>query len=93
MNKVSNSSIRFYLWSVAVFLLGFSEIVSAQTYDKEKYSRIMWNYLEELSESGPRYVGTKGYDRTLRLIRSVGAEFAVEVLEHFFFVKQHGGEQ
>jgi hypothetical protein len=53
----------------------------------------MWNYLEELSELGPRYVGTKGYDRTLRLIRNVGAEFADEVLEHSFFVKQHSGGQ
>jgi Zn-dependent M28 family amino/carboxypeptidase len=53
----------------------------------------MWNYLEELSELGPRYVGTKGYDRTLRLIRNVGTEFADEVLEHPFFVTQHGGGQ
>jgi len=93
LNKVSNTYICIYFWSAAVFLLGFSEVVNAQSYAKGKYSRIMWNYLEELSEFGPRYVGTKGYERTLRLIRGVGAEFADEVLEHSFFVKQHGGEQ
>ena len=93
MNKVSNTYICIYFWSAAVFLLGFSEVVNAQSYAKGKYSRIMWNYLEELSELGPRYVGTKGYDRTLRLIRNVGTEFADEVLEHPFVVTQHGGGQ
>ena len=93
MNKVSNTYICIYFWSAAFFLLVFSEVVNAQSYAKGKYSRIMWNYLEELSELGPRYVGTKGYDRTLRLIRNVGAEFADEVLEHSFFVKQHSGGQ
>ena len=93
MNKVRNTYICIYFWSTAVFLLGFSEVVNAQSYATGKYSRIMWNYLEELSELGPRYVGTKGYDRTLRLIRNVGTEFADEVLEHPFFVTQHGGGQ
>ncbi|SVD74737.1 uncharacterized protein METZ01_LOCUS427591, partial [marine metagenome] len=60
-------------------------------YAKERYSRIVWNYLEKLSELGPRYVGTKGYGKTLQLIRRVGAEFADEVLEHPFIVKEHGG--
>ena len=77
----------------AVLLLGFFEVVNAQPNAKGMYSKIMWNYLERLSEFGPRYVGTKGYDRTLRLIRDVGAEFADEVLEHPFFVKQRGGGQ
>ena len=94
MNKASNICICIYFWSVAIFLLGFSEIVNAQTtYAKEKYSRIMWNYLEVLSELGPRYVGTKGYDKTLNLIRQVGAEFADNVLEHPFVIKRRNGEQ
>ena len=38
-------------------------------------------------------MGTKGYSKTLRLIRRVGAEFADEVIEHSFFVKQDGGGQ
>ena len=66
---------------MAVFLFSFSEMVNAQSYAREKYSKIMWNYLEVLSGFGPRYVGTKGYSKTLRLIRSVGAEFADEAIE------------
>jgi Zn-dependent M28 family amino/carboxypeptidase len=38
-------------------------------------------------------VGTKGYEETLQLIRQVGAEFADEVVEHPFFIKQHDGRQ
>ena len=91
MSKTSNIFICLYFWSVAVLLLGFPEQVNAKPYAKERYSRIVWNYLEELSELGPRYVGTKGYGKTLQLIRRVGAEFADEVLEHPFIVKEHGG--
>jgi hypothetical protein len=78
---------------MAVFLFSFSEMVNAQSYAREKYSKIMWNHLEVLSGFGPRYVGTKGYSKTLRLIRRVGAEFADGVIEHSFFVKQPGGGQ
>ena len=76
---------------MAVLLLGFPEQANAKSFAKERYSTIVWNYLEELSELGPRYVGTKGYGKTLQLIRRVGAEFADEVLEHPFIVKEHGG--
>jgi len=93
LEKVRGTRICIYLWSMAVFLFSFSEMVNAQSYAREKYSKIMWNYLEVLSGFGPRYVGTKGYSKTLRLIRRVGAEFADEVIEHSFFVKQHGGGQ
>jgi glutaminyl-peptide cyclotransferase len=93
LNKIRGKRICTYFWSVTFFLVAFSEIVNAQLYDKEKYSKVMWNYLEVLSEFGPRYVGTKGYEKTLRLIKRVGGEFADEVLEHTFFVKQHGGGQ
>ena len=91
MSKASNTFICLYFWSVAVLLLGFPEQANAKPYAKERYSRIIWNYLEELSELGPRYVGTKGYGKTLQLIRRVGAEFADEVLEHPFIIKEHGG--
>jgi len=53
----------------------------------------MWNYLGTLSGFGPRYVGTKGYDKALNLIRQVGAEFADDVLEHPFIIKRHNGKQ
>ena len=93
MEKVRDTRICIYLGSMAVFLFSFSEMVNAQSYAREKYSKIMWNYLEVLSGFGPRYVGTKGYSKTLRLIKHVGAEFADEVIEHPFFVKQHSGGQ
>ena len=91
MEKVRYTRIYIYFWSMAVFLFSFSETVNAQSYARAKYSKIMWNYLDVLSGFGPRYVGTKGYSKTLQLIRRVGAEFADEVIEHPFSVKQHGG--
>ena len=39
-------------------------------------------------------LGTKGYAKTLQLIRIAGAEFADEVIEHSFSIKEHdGGER
>jgi len=78
---------------VFVFLFGLLEEANAQPYDKEKYSRTIWSYLKTLSNFGPRYLGTKGYDKTLKLIRQVGNEFADEVLEHPFIFKRHNSEQ
>ena len=93
MNKIRGNRICTYFWSVSFFLLFFFQTVNAQPYNSEKYSKVMWNYLEVLSAFGPRYVKTEGYEKTLRLIKRVGGEFADEVLEHTFFVKQHDGGQ
>ena len=94
MNIICSTCIRSYFLRIALFLFVFSGTVNAQqTYSVENYSRIMWNHLEMLSELGPRYVGTKGYGKTLQLIRHVGAEFADKVVEHPFVVKQHDGRQ
>ena len=93
MNKVRGNRIFNYFWSVSFFLVALFETVNAQPYNSERYSKVMWNYLEVLSEFGPRYVETEGYEKTLRLIKRVGGEFADEVLEHTFFVKQHDGGQ
>ena len=93
MEKIRGTRICISLWSMAFFLFSFSEMGNAQSFARDKYSKIMWNHLETLSGFGPRYVGTKGYNKTLRLIRRIGAEFADEVIEHSFFVKQHGGGQ
>ena len=46
---------------------GTSEAINA-----EKYSRIIWEYLEVLCEFGPRNPGSKGYFETIELIRRVG---------------------
>ena len=93
MTKFSHIRIFIYSWCMLTVLLEFSGMANAQSYDKKKYSRVMWNYLEALSKFGPRYAGTEGHDKTLELIREVGAEFSDEVLEHPFLVKRHNGEQ
>ncbi|HAK37236.1 MAG TPA: hypothetical protein DCM60_03175 [Nitrospina sp.] len=71
----------------------FPGTAHAEPFAEEKYSRIMWGYLETLSGFGPRYVGTKGYTQVLELLRRVGAQFADDVLEHPFIVTRHNGEQ
>ena len=81
------------IWCMLILLSKFSGVTHAQPFPKEKYSRVMWNYLDTLSGFGPRYVGTRGYDNTLNLIRQVGAEFADDVLEHPFVIKRHNGKQ
>tara|TARA_B110000438_G_scaffold126848_1_gene123336 strand:- start:474 stop:1445 length:972 start_codon:yes stop_codon:yes gene_type:complete len=93
LNKPIKVNIFIYYWCVFVFLFGFLDEVNAQSYAKEKYSRTIWSYLKTLSNFGPRYLGTKGYDKTLKLIRQVGDEFADEVLEHPFTFKRHNSEQ
>ena len=93
MNKPIKVNTLIYYWCVFVFLFGLLEEVNAQPYAKEKYSRTIWGYLKTLSDFGPRYLGTKGYDETLKLIRQVGDEFADEVLEHPFIFKRHNFEQ
>ena len=92
MNKYRNIRTFTYLLCISILLLGFPGIVNPQPHAKGEYSKIMWNYLEALSDFGPRYAGTKGYDKALQLIRQVGAQFADEVLEHPFLLKRHSGE-
>ena len=41
---------------MAFFLFSFSEMVNAQSYARDKYSKIMWNYLEALSGFGRQAV-------------------------------------
>jgi len=88
---------KIYLWAAVLcvlsFLSSFEGMAQAEPFAKDKYSQIMWNYLETLSEFGPRYVGTKGYSQTLDLLRHVGAESADDVLEHPFVITRHNGEQ
>ena len=81
------------MWCMLVVSAKFSEEAYAQSFTEEKYSKVIWNYLITLSGFGPRYVGTNGYEKTLKLIRQVGKEFADNVLEHPFVIKRHNGEQ
>jgi len=66
---------------------GTSEAVNA-----EKYSRIIWNYLESLCEFGPRNPGSEGYFATIELIRQVGKKFADRVVEKPFWVQTSEGK-
>lgn len=56
----------------------------------QKYSKIIWGYLETLCSFGPRNLGSEGYRETLDLIRNVGEKYADQVIEHPFFVGGSG---
>ena len=78
------------LTSLFFVLLG-SQAGIGNTLASEKYSRVIWNYLETLCDFGPRNPGSEGYRETLDLIRKVGAKYADQVVEHPFSVRTHQG--
>jgi hypothetical protein len=80
-------------WVLAGLLFCFSETAYAQPAEFERYRNTLWGYLETLTDFGPRYAGTLGYDRTLQLLRQAGREFADEVVEHPFVIRRENGEQ
>jgi glutaminyl-peptide cyclotransferase len=59
----------------------------------EKYSQIIWNYLETLCGFGPRNPGSEGYQETLELIRRVGKKYADQVVEQPFLVQVSEGKK
>ena len=65
---------------------GYGEDLYAQ-----KYSRVIWSYLERLCAFGPRNLGSEGYRKTLDLIRKVGEKYADQVIEHPFLVNTADG--
>ena len=76
---------------LAVFLIPINVIDSHATVN-DKYSRIVWNYLEKLCELGPRNPGSKGYRDAIKLINRVGMKYAYRVVEHPFIVQLSGGK-
>ena len=60
--------------------------------ENEKYSKIIWGYLETLCEFGPRYSGSEGYLEALELIRHVGNKYADRVVEQPFQVQVSKGK-
>ena len=66
---------------------GTSEALNA-----EKYSRIIWEYLEVLCGFGPRNPGSKGYFETIELIRRVGKKYADRITEKPFWIKTAEGK-
>jgi glutaminyl-peptide cyclotransferase len=75
------------LVAVASLVLFWSLPGFGNTLDSEKYSKVIWNYLETLCSFGPRNPGSEGYRETLRLIRKVGEKYADQVLEQPFLVR------
>ncbi len=87
---------KSFIKIISILILGVC-LVSVKTetseaIDREKYSRIIWNYLEELCEFGPRNPGSKGYLETIELIRRVGKKYADRVVEKPFLVQASEGE-
>jgi glutaminyl-peptide cyclotransferase len=72
--------------SMVIVLLG-SQVGSANILASEKYSRVIWKYLETLCDLGPRNPGSEGYRETVKLIRKVGEKYADQVVEHPFSVR------
>lgn len=66
---------------------------TTEAIDSEKYSRIIWKYLEELCAFGPRNPGSEGYLKTIELIREVGEKYADRVVEKPFLVQASEGEK
>ena len=60
--------------------------------ENEKYSKIIWGYLETLCGFGPRYSGSEGYLEALKLIRRVGNKYADRVVEQPFQVQVSEGK-
>ena len=61
--------------------------------ENEKYSKIIWGYLETLCGFGPRYSGSEGYLKALELIRRVGNKYADRVVEQHFQVQVSEGKK
>jgi glutaminyl-peptide cyclotransferase len=81
----------FLALGMMVFVLSWSYPGFGNILASEKYSRVIWNYLETLCDFGPRNPGSEGYRETLDLIRKVGAKYADQVVEHPFSVRTHQG--
>ena len=66
MRKSLIKSISIFTLTVLLILMN---VMSSDTVVNEKYSRIIWGYLEKLCEFGPRNPGSKGYRDTIKLIK------------------------
>ena len=88
--------------SITGYLLGFSVLVSLTvgagfTFaggNKATYRETLWDYLMVLDSFGPRFPGSEGYQKAQKFILQVGNQFADEVHEQSFTVKNSvGGAQ
>ena len=80
-----------FLKNLSIIILGVCLVLAkANTSEAiygENYSQIIWGYLEKLCALGPRNPGSKGYLRTIELIRRVGEKYADRVVEKPFWVQ------
>ena len=79
------------IFILTVFLIPM-DTGSSDAVVNEKYSRIIWEYLEKLCEFGPRNPGSKGYRDSIKLISSVGLKYADRFVEHPFTVQLSEGK-
>ena len=83
--------------NLSILILGICLVViktdTSEAIYEEKYSQIIWSYLEELCELGPRNPGSKGYLRTIELIRRVGEQYSNRIVEKPFWVQVSENEK
>ena len=65
---------------ILVFCLVLVKTDTSEAIYEEKYSQIIWSYLEKLCALGPRNPGSKGYINTIELILLVGEKYANRVV-------------
>lgn len=80
------------IFILTVFLIPMNTVAGDKVVN-EKYSRIIWEYLETLCGFGPRNPGSEGYRETIELIRRVGNKYADRVVEHPFRVQVSEGKK
>ena len=82
---------RSFLKNLSILILSICLVLiktdTSEAINGEKYSQIIWSYLEKLCALGPRSPGSKGYLRTIELIRRVGEKYANRVVEKPFWVQ------
>ena len=89
--KIFNEMKRSFLKNLSILILSVCLVLiktdTSEAIYGEKYSQIIWNYLEKLCALGPRNPGSKGHLGTIELIRLVGEKYADRVLEKPFWVQ------
>ena len=80
-----------FLKNLSILILGVCLVLvktdTSEAIYGENYSQIIWGYLDKLCALGPRNPGSKGYLKTIELIRRVGEKYADRVGEKPFWVQ------
>lgn len=84
------------IWLLALLigiLAGAIDSRSVGAQGLQVHSESAWIYLKTLTGFGPRNPGSPGYFKTMELIKRVGREYADEVEEQIFFIRQGNGKK